>query len=84
MPSHDGKQIGQSFGSAEEWAESHRRLIPGPGWLDEKAPCACSSSRATWPSQAYQNHRITLELIRRESAAVVYTFALKAKGTKDQ
>ena len=61
--------------SVKEWAETHRRIapparpIPGPGWLDDDTPCACSH---------YLDSRIADAVLRSDSALLVYVLDAKA------
>lgn len=81
--------------SAQEWAEQFKRTtqvprpvlskgIPGPGWLDDDTPCACSRVRILWGP--YQLDRILFaveDLIARPlpRLGTVCTFDPKDKST---
>lgn len=93
IPSQDGEQSGRDLGSAEEWAEGHRRLtpkpwgvprwIPGPGWLDDNTPCVCSRSRVLVAGSSLSSQLFEW-LMSEGSGGVVCTYDPMDKGTKEQ
>jgi hypothetical protein len=83
---HDGSPVPAPM-SAKEWADTHRRIdpaaamparpIPGPGWLDDDTPCACSRSRVKSLGH-YWDGRIADSVLSSDSAMAVYVFDAKA------
>lgn len=81
--------------SAQEWAESFKRTtqvprpvlsksIPGPGWLDDDTPCACSRVRILYGPDQLDRMIFSIEqLIARPLPRLgpVCTFDPKDKGT---
>ena len=84
----------QEFNSAQEWADSYRREapppavvrrgIPGPGWLDDDTPCACSRAYVMQLGRTVSSHLIEHLISRPLNSRGVCTYDPMGKGTKEQ
>ena len=83
----------QGFQSPQEWAESHRPLLPplivrrraaGPGWLDGDTPCACERVTLMQGGRTLSISMIESLISRPLGSDGIRTFDPRDKGTKGQ
>lgn len=81
------------YGSARDWADSHRPLLPallvrrraaGPGWLDEDTPCVCERVKLMHGGRTLSIHMIEWLISTPLGSDGIRTFDPRGKGTNGQ